>query len=941
MNNFQYFDIDLAINDNREIRGIILKNKIKMVLISDKDINRSICSIGVGAGYLQDKFEGTAHFLEHLVFMGSEKYPERNEYTSYIQVCGGTYNAFTSDNMTIYYLELDTSFLKKGIEMLSWFFKKPILNMEHINSEKEIIDSEHNKNLHDDNWIINNLFNNFMDPNSKFNKFGTGNFESLKNITQKDIMDFHNKYYTTCNMNVCIIDTKNIDEMIKDYVHFFDDIGCKIYEGKEDRFIKEKIKLIDDNLIIFKSVSEYNFLNIYLVFKANQKNQLEYQLLNFINWLIGTEYINSLSYYLKENDLVNYINNSIDYLLDNEIILCIKAIMNEPNKDKINILTNVVNNLLNKINNLTEPNFRELYESFQKIKLLNCLYSDNNKSVDTALEIIDNLINSETHMAILRNYIVPKYTISTFKKFKSLLNNIVIKMITNINFLNRDNWKKSKWYNTPYLITEYKFKDLEIKNNFELMNIIGIKNFSIKTDLINKNLKKNTYPKLVLSDNLLKRQIYYLEYNKYNRPIANVSLIRYNYNLNTKTNKLSLELYKNICKSLINYYIEVMKDYKMYFNMIIKNDFFIYNFNGLNYEINNYIFELLKYIHPDTIFNNPATEIYFIKNIRDIKQNIINSKYDSPYIKTLYTQELLFENEMLPLEELEYFNKLTFKKFKDDMIECFKYQSEIFIIIGIPNFNLNQDNKNYIINQNIDFLINALSIDPSKYLIENNNSITNDSYKLSYKFGSKEINKKDKNNCLLQNFIIYKIPVKYSDSKNNLTLKSIKDIIKHKIICQMLTDIIYEPLFDKLRTEDKLGYVIKCDNSIKNLGDEVVIIIYYVVQSLYSIEKLKSSINNFNKFIKKDIFKNKNNYLEKFNSLKKSKELLLEKPYIDLIEEVTIYLQSFIEKFNIFDINKLMLEVIKTIQFHDFINGIKIITNTENTPNYIILNSNS
>ena len=97
MNNFQYFDVDLAINDNRDVRGIILPNKIKIILISDKDINKSTCAVGVGAGYLQDELAGTAHFVEHLLFMGSEKYPKQNEYSSYIISSGGTYNAFTAD----------------------------------------------------------------------------------------------------------------------------------------------------------------------------------------------------------------------------------------------------------------------------------------------------------------------------------------------------------------------------------------------------------------------------------------------------------------------------------------------------------------------------------------------------------------------------------------------------------------------------------------------------------------------------------------------------------------------------------------------------------------------------------------------------------------------------------------------------------------------------
>ncbi len=126
MNKIQYFDIETSINDKRIIKGFELENKIKVILISDPDINFSSCSIAVGAGYLHDEYPGTAHFLEHLLFMGSEKYPEQNDYHSYIQINGGQDNAFTADIMTCYYLALETSFLKKGIEILSWFFRAPL-----------------------------------------------------------------------------------------------------------------------------------------------------------------------------------------------------------------------------------------------------------------------------------------------------------------------------------------------------------------------------------------------------------------------------------------------------------------------------------------------------------------------------------------------------------------------------------------------------------------------------------------------------------------------------------------------------------------------------------------------------------------------------------------------------------------------------------------------
>ena len=165
-----YFDIDLPINDKRQLLGLNLNNGIKVVLISDPNIKTSACSVGVNAGYLHDDFEGTAHFLEHLLFMGSRKFPEQNTYHSYVQTCGGIDNAFTGDNITCYFLELESEFMEKGVEMLSWFFREPLLDMKHIESERQIINSEHQKNILLDNWIMDDIFKNFV-TKSKYSNF--------------------------------------------------------------------------------------------------------------------------------------------------------------------------------------------------------------------------------------------------------------------------------------------------------------------------------------------------------------------------------------------------------------------------------------------------------------------------------------------------------------------------------------------------------------------------------------------------------------------------------------------------------------------------------------------------------------------------------------------------------------------------------------------------
>ena len=178
--NIQFLNVNKIVTDKRDIRNIILKNGIQAILISDKNILNSSCSVAINKGYYSDDInhQGTAHFIEHLLFMGCDKYPNKNDFHSYIQSSNGTDNAFTSENITCYFISVKNEYLKKGIEMLSYFFNTPKFYDDCIKSECTIINSEHQKNITSDLWICDDLFKLFIKKPSKYTNFGTGNIES-------------------------------------------------------------------------------------------------------------------------------------------------------------------------------------------------------------------------------------------------------------------------------------------------------------------------------------------------------------------------------------------------------------------------------------------------------------------------------------------------------------------------------------------------------------------------------------------------------------------------------------------------------------------------------------------------------------------------------------------------------------------------------------------
>ena len=949
MNKIQYFDIETSINDKRIIKGIELENKIKVILISDPDINFSSCSIAVGAGYLHDEYPGTAHFLEHLLFMGSEKYPEQNDYHSYIQINGGEDNAFTADTMTCYYLALETSFLKKGIEMLSWFFRAPLLNEEHISSEMEIIDSEHNKNILSDSWIMDDIFKNFIKDNSKYKKFGTGNLKSLKNITKQDIFNFYNKYYTTDNLFVCIVDSKNINQMIDEYLLYFQVIPIKLTENNSDRFKKDKLELVKDNLIIFNSSSEYLIINYYIILNAEETNLIEFQLIQFINYLIGTEYKNSLGYYLKENNIVKNISSNIEYFYDYSANINIQFIMVNNDKDKIALTYYLILEMLGQIKNLSQSNneseFEKLYNNFKKIKTLRLLYDSTNDPISISNEVVENMIKDNIIEAIVRNNKVPEYNKLLYQKYIKIINDIKIKITTNINFndVSKDKFIKSEWYSSSYYMNNIKLHNdiksnkitlnKDLKLNFD--NIIGIKNFIIKNNLINLTIDKNSIPELIFESKKLCRKIYLIEFNKYNKPIGSITIVRKNNLLLDKYNKVIIGIYEEICNKILNYFLEVMSGYKLNFNISVYKEHIIYNFTGIEYELNFFTSQIIKQIHPDVLFLNPKSQKYFEEIIRDLKEHLINFKYNPPYNICSKYISFLLDNNLLPEEKLKFINKLEWNDFIDKINKCLKYSQEYYLLMGIKKYGyridtLTMDEYCFTSDQYINDIIDTLELNPNNYLIsvisdddnEKNNIQKNINKELfhNYIINSFDTNPNEINNCLIRYWVCGdKINIIYdTNDKNIINYEITKKIIKQKLIMGFVSDILNEPLFDKIRTIDKLGYIVKVDNKIIYPSiDTMYFIIIFLIQSSYSIERITESIGNFCKFIIKDIKNNYGEYTEKFKLLKESKIIELKKTFSDLMEELSSYIESIITKNFIFNINSLYVEICSQIKFSD------------------------
>ncbi|XP_012215276.2 insulin-degrading enzyme isoform X1 [Linepithema humile] len=235
----RYDGIIKSQNDDRSYRGLMLSNKMKVLLISDPTTDKSAVALDVNIGYMcdPDDLPGLAHFCEHMLFLGTEKFPQQNDYNMYLSQNGGVSNAFTHVDHTVYNFDISPTKLVGALDRFAQFFLKPLFTETLTELELNAINSEHEKNLSNDTWRFDQLDKSSASPDHPFSKFGTGNRETLdiipkqKGISVRNrLLDFHEKYYSANIMSLCILGKESLDELEHIAINLFSEVRNKEVE---------------------------------------------------------------------------------------------------------------------------------------------------------------------------------------------------------------------------------------------------------------------------------------------------------------------------------------------------------------------------------------------------------------------------------------------------------------------------------------------------------------------------------------------------------------------------------------------------------------------------------------------------------------------------------------------------------------------------------------
>ncbi|XP_049910364.1 nardilysin-like [Epinephelus moara] len=273
---------------------------------SEKQAAAALC-ISVGSFSDPDDLPGLAHFLEHMVFMGSEKYPAENGFDAFLKKHGGSDNASTDCERTIFQFDVQRKYFREALDRWAQFFICPLMIEDAIDREVEAVDSEYQLARPSDSHRKEMLFGSLAKPGHPMSKFCWGNAQTLKHEprekqinTYQRLRDFWRRYYSAHYMTLSVQSKETLDTL-EQWVR---DIFIKVPNNGEPRAdFSHLLQPFDtpafNKLYRVVPVRKVHALTISWAVPPQGKHY-RVKPLHYISWLIGHEGTGSILSLLRK-----------------------------------------------------------------------------------------------------------------------------------------------------------------------------------------------------------------------------------------------------------------------------------------------------------------------------------------------------------------------------------------------------------------------------------------------------------------------------------------------------------------------------------------------------------------------------------------------------------------------------------------------------------------
>lgn len=895
--------------DQREFESFLLDNQLKVLLISDKKAEKAAAAMDVAVGSGDDPIErfGLAHFLEHMLFLGTEKYPVVGEFQDYISGHGGRHNAYTSLMHTNYFFDIDANNFEQGLDRFAQFFIKPLIMEDYVERERNAVHSEYASKLKSEVRRERDVFRELVIDNHPLSKFSTGNQNTLSGVSanrlQKELFDFYNSHYSANKMVLVLSGPYELTQL--------------------KTWAQDKFSAIKNKNVAQPQSFEKLFDDGFLPAEVYIKPQKELRKATFVFPIPST-----LPY--TEQKPTQYIGNFIGHEGKGSLLSLLKkerwasalsagSGVRWQGGETFNITIRLTREGLNNIAHIRDLVFDYLalierkginkwrYKELAKLNRMSFDFGERGNSVNEASRLARELHDTSAENIFWNSYNWAQFDHELIRQYLSALN--ADNMLTIIVSPETVSTKESQFYQAPYHVISSgntnasenntsqsnasvaaaqktlmlarpsfaKYKQLKKDISLPKANPFIPGNFRIIEQ--KQAAAKNDIPKLIYQRD--RASGWFLNDNIYSIPKGFVSS-RFLLPIAAQSpeHSVMLSVYVKMIKDVLNKlsYSASLAGLSYSLNTSTKGiDLDFYGYNASLPELSNRVLKVIQAFNQNKKYRLRMINGYF----NDVQNELLriqrNRKYDKVYSQVFRDVPAVLYSPYWSSEDMERaLNKLTKERFTELSKKLFDdAQLEVFVF---GNFR-EKDAKKYF--AKFKKIINKKNI---------------------YTLAKSKVVKLSNAPVFVKSLVV--------DSQESVAavyMQGRNDSLEEQAKILVLQQMISSPFYQKLRTQQQLGYIVQSANySLRDVPGLAA-----VVQSpRYSPDEIYQHILNFFRNSKDDIFKN-------FTRDKNAIVIELKEQAKNQGEWANRYWSSILDKDFSFDERERLIAIIENITSED------------------------
>jgi len=295
----------MKLSDPSDILEDVLVNQLRYTVVNIPSFKTVHIVVGVCVGSKDEDVSklGISHLIEHLIFKSNERFTTKYHLYKELDLLGSNYNAFTSQELTVFHLKTHVRNLEKALDTLGSIVCDPMPKSAELEAERSVVCEEIRNGYDNPIRTVESRIFRMMYPNHPLCRNIAGSVDTIRSITLADVRRHMSEFYVASNMYLCIVggvNLKDTKDMLEKGVFNHAPVGRR----------KVHPMSIHKSLVEYKGLNRHSMLDLIelpshqpivcLGFPAPNVYSSDKYVVDFINNILVGTMTGSLSRVLRE-----------------------------------------------------------------------------------------------------------------------------------------------------------------------------------------------------------------------------------------------------------------------------------------------------------------------------------------------------------------------------------------------------------------------------------------------------------------------------------------------------------------------------------------------------------------------------------------------------------------------------------------------------------------